>query len=322
MQITRRQLTLSALTTLYTGAWAQSGNLTVIVPQPAGGVTDVFTRAVAPALGRALGRTAVVDNVAGASGSLAANKLLSAPVDGGTVLVASSSETILNPLTVAAVKYKTSDFRLLGLINNSPLALYARHDLPANNLDELVALAKKSDKPLTYGSTGQGSMFHLVGEQLTTTTGIKALHVPYRGGMPMLTDLQGGTIDFTILTVDALLGSMVAGGKMKCIGVMSPKRLERFPNAATFLESKSAPNFGHPSIWLALMVPSSMPESLVATMHKAAVEALGNADVKKAIDAAGGSIPSTMSLAELTSYYQADAVKLQAVAKAANVMPQ
>ena len=280
MQITRRQLNLGVLASLCGDAWAQSGNLSVIVPQPAGGVTDVFSRAVAPALGRALGRTTVVDNAAGASGSIAANKLLSAPVDGGTILVASSSETILNPLTVASVKYRTSDFRLLGLINNSPLALYARNDLPANNLDELVALAKKSDKPLFYGSTGQGSMFHLVGELLASATGIKTLHVPYRGGMPMLTDLQGGSIDFTILPVDALLGTMVSGGKMKCIGVMSPKRLERFPNTATFLESKSAPNFGHPSIWLALIVPSSMGESLVTVMHKAVVEALSNADVR------------------------------------------
>lgn len=322
MHLTRRQLSLAALATLGGNAWAQKGNLTVVVPQPAGGLTDTFARAVAPALGRALERNAIVANIPGASGALAANKVLSAPTDGSIVLVATSSVTTLNPLTLAPVKYKASDFRLLGLINSSPMALFARKDLPANSLDELVALAKKSEKPLVYGSTGLGTVFHLLTEQLLNMTGMKALHVPYRGGMPMLTDLMGGTIDFTLLTVDALVGGMVAGGRIKCLGVMSPKRQERFPNAATFLESKSAPQFGHPTIWQAVIVPSSMPETMTQTVHKATLEALASTEVQKEVEVAGGKVPPPMNLAELASYYQADAVKLQALVKAANLTPQ
>ncbi|WP_162258062.1 MULTISPECIES: tripartite tricarboxylate transporter substrate binding protein [unclassified Hydrogenophaga] len=290
--------------------------------QPAGGVTDIFARAVAPALGRRLGRVVVVENVTGASGSIAATRLLAAEPDGSTLFVGSPSETVLAPLTLRAVRYKPKDFRLLGLVNDSPLALYARSDLPANNLDELVALARKrGDRPLSYGSTGQGSLFHLVTEMLLSTTGMQATHVPYRGGMPMLIDLQRGIIDFTMLPVDALLGSMIAGGRMKVLGVSSAQRLKRFPAAATFDESRSAPAFGRPSIWVGLLVPAAMSESISVQLHEVVADALGDADVRHAIDAAGGAVPSRMSLVEAARFYAADTVKLEALAKAAHVEP-
>ncbi|SFC24961.1 Tripartite-type tricarboxylate transporter, receptor component TctC [Polaromonas sp. OV174] len=306
-------------------AQTPSGHLTILVAQPAGGVTDIFARAVAPALGRGLGRVAVVENISGASGSIAANRLLAAVPDGSTLFVGSPSETVLAPLTLRAVRYKATDFRLLGVLNNSPLALYARSDLPANNLDELVALARKREgsgnRPLSYGSTGQGSLFHLVTEKLLSATGIQATHVPYRGGMPMLTDLQGGSIDLTMLPVDALLGSMVSGGRMKVLGVSSAQRLARFPAAATFDESRTAPSVGRPSIWVGLLVPAAMSESASAQMHKVVTDALGDADVRKAIDAAGGAVPSPMSLLEAAHFYSADTVKLQALAKAVHIQP-
>lgn len=328
MSISRRAFALSGLgaasLTVAPSLRAQTraGHLTVLVAQPAGGVTDVFARAVAPALGRGLGRVVVVENVTGASGSIAANRLLAAVPDGSTLFVGSPSETVLAPLSLRAVRYLPTDFRLLGLVNDSPLALYARSDLPANNLDELVALARKGgDRPLSYGSTGQGSLFHLVTEMLLSATNIQATHVPYRGGMPMLADLQRGTIDFTMLPVDALLGGMVAGGRMKVLGVTSAQRLERFPTAATFDESRSAPAFGRPSIWVGLLVPAAMSESVSVSLHKAVTTALDDADVRQAIQAAGGAVPPPMSLGDAARFYAADTVKLQALAKAAHVEP-
>lgn len=303
-------------------AQGHAASLTVLVAQPAGGVTDLFARAVAPALGRRLGRVAVVQNVAGASGSLAANRLLAAEPDGATLLVGSPSETVLAPLALRAVRYAPADFRLLGLINDSPLALYARSDLPANNLDELVALARRRiDQPLSYGSTGQGSLFHLVTQMLLSATDTEATHVPYRGGVPLLTDLRSGTIDFTMLPVDALLGSMVAEGRMKVLGVSSARRLQRFPAAPTFGESRSAPALAFPSIWVGLLAPAAMSESTSVQLHKAVTEALADADVHRAIDAAGGAVPPPMSLAENARFYAADTLKLQALARAARVEP-
>lgn len=326
MTISRRAIALSGMgAALLAGApraHAGTGTLTILVAQPAGGVTDVFARAVAPALGQGLGRVAVVENVAGASGSIAANRLLAAVPDGSTLFVGSPSETVLAPLTLRAVRYKPTDFRLLGLINDSPLALYARRDLPANNLDELIALARKGGEgPMSYGSTGQGSLFHLVTETLLSATGIRATHVPYRGGLPMLTDLQGGVIDFAVMPVDALLGSVVAGGRLKVLGVSSARRLERFPAAATFDESRAAPAIGRPSIWVGLLVPAAMSESASVQLHKIVTRALGNADVRKTIGAAGGAVPLPMSLLDAARFYAADTLKLQALAKAAQVEP-
>lgn len=304
------------------GALARAQPLSVLVAQPAGGVTDAFARALAPALGRGLGRVPVVENVTGASGSIAANRLLAAAHDGSTLFIGSPSETVLAPLTLRAVRYRPSDFRLLGLVNDSPLALYARTGLQADNLGALVALARQGgERPLSYGSTGQGSLFHLVTEMLLSSAGIQATHVPYRGGMPMLADLRSGAIDFTVLPVDALLGSLVAEGRMKVLGVSSAQRLGRFPAAPTFDESRLAPGLGHPSIWVGVLVPAAMDQGLSARLHQVVVQALGSAEVGHAVQAVGGRVPPRLSLPQAERFYAADAVKLQALAQAARVKP-
>lgn len=303
-------------------ARSRADQLTLLVAQPAGGVTDIFARALAPTLGRGLGRVAVVENVSGASGSIAANRLLAAVPDGSTLFVGSPSETVLAPLALRAVQYQPQDFRLLGLVNDSPLALYARNDLPANDLDGLVALARQGGHPpLSYGSTGLGSLFHLVTQTLLSATGMQATHVPYRGGVPMLTDLQRGVIDFTLLPVDALLGSMVAGHRMKVLGVMSAQRLRRFPGAATFDESRSAPAIGHPSIWVGLLVPAEMSDSTSERLHRIVTSALGDATVRQAIEAAGGAVPPALSLVDAARFYTDDTLRLQALARAAGLKP-
>lgn len=329
MTLSRRALALSAvgLASLAAAprlrAQARGDTLTVLVAQPAGGVTDAFARALAPALGRGLGRTPVVENVAGASGSIAANRLLAARPDGFTLLVGSPSETVLAPLTLRAVHYQPTDFRLLGLVNRSPLALYARSGLPADDLDGLLALARQAGAgPLTYGSTGQGSLFHLITETLLSATGVKATHVPYRGGMPMLVDLQAGNIDFTLLPVDALLDKVVEGGRIKVLGVSSAQRLQRFPGAATFDESRAAPPIGHPSIWVGLLVSAALSEGLCAHLHQVLGEALADPEVLKGIEASGGSVPTPLSLADAAQLYAADTTKLRALVRAAQVPRQ
>lgn len=329
MNLSRRAFTVAGMGAAALAAAprvrAQADRLTLLVAQPAGGVTDVFARAVAPVLAEALGRHAVVENVSGASGSIAAARLLAAVPDGSTLFVGSPSETVLAPLTLRAVRYRPADFRLLGLVNESPLALYARHDLPANDLDELVALARRrsadGEGPLNYGSTGQGSLFHLVTEMLLAATGIQATHVPYRGGVPLLIDLRGGILDFTMLPVDALLAGMVAGGRMKVLGVTSAQRLDAFPAAPTFDESRAAPDIGRPTIWVGLLAPATMSDSVSARLHRSVANALGDAGVRAAIHAAGGSVPPPMSLADADSFYASGTVKLQALAKAAHIEP-
>ena len=146
---------------------------------------------------------------------------------------------------------------------------------------------------------------------------MKATHIPYRGGMPMLKDLQGGVIDFAMLPVDALLAHMVASGKIKVLGVTSSHSLPRFPRAGTFDESRSAPRFGHPTIWVGLLIPTAWSASISAPLHQAVVDTCGDAEVQEAIGRLGGTVPPPMSMEDAAHFYAANAEKLQALAKAA-----
>lgn len=162
-------LALAALS-LAGGGWAQSfpqRPVTLMVPYPAGGVSDVIARTVNTALGKQLGQPVVVENLGGVSGAIAAQKTLSAPADGYLLFQGSPNELILSPLANAAVKFKSEDFRLLQMISVAPLAVIARADLPVSNGDELAAYAARmarEGRPLTYASVGPGSFYHFMGE--------------------------------------------------------------------------------------------------------------------------------------------------------------
>lgn len=326
-RLTRRLLALAAASLLPLGAMAQlppaGGTVSIIVPYPAGGVSDVLARVIAPALGKNLGRTVVVENVTGATGSIAANKVLNAPANGNLLFMGSPTETVLAPLTLKMVKYQAPDFRLLGVLNAMPLALYVRNELPVHSADDLVAYARKpGGKEVTYGSTGPGSFYHLAGDSLREAAGIQAVHVPYRGGAPLLQDMMAGTVDMMVMPVDNIIGKLVDGGKFRAVAVAAPQRLPRFPNVPTFAESKALARYTTPQVWLGLMVPSSTPEPLTAQLHKALGDTLAQPEVRQALEAASGTQPpATMSLAQAAAFYQAESARLTALAKAANLEP-
>lgn len=296
--------------------------VSIIVPYPAGGLSDLLARAIAPTLSKLLSRTVVIENITGASGSIAAAKVLNAPANGSMLFLGSPTEAVLAPLTLRTVKYQASDFRLISMMNTAPLALYVRGDLPVSNVDELLALAKQSTaKDLSYGSTGPGSLYHLAGDSFRAAAGINAVHIPYRGGMPLLQDLMGNNVDMTLMPVDGTIAKMVESGKMKAIAVAAPARSVRFPNVPTFSESKSMPRFTTPPVWGGVMVSSATPESVVAQLFKALSDTLAVPEVRQAIEAAGGGLPAPMTLGQMSDFYQGESVKLTALAKAAKLEP-
>jgi len=304
-----------------TGAHGQvprRGTLTIVVPYPAGGASDVLARAFAPAFSTAIGRSVIVENISGASGSIGAAKVLAAPGDGALLLMGSPTETILAPVTIKGVSYKPADFRLLGLVYTAPIALYARRDLPANSVDEAVALSRRGN-PLNYGSPGPGSLYHIVTEKLRSATGLAATHIPYRGGAPLLQDLMAGNIDLTMLPVDNVLGAMVDGGKIKVLGVTTAQRAARFPLAPTFDESASAKGFGHPGVWVGVFVARRTPEALTARLHQGLADALARDDTRKSLESTGGVVPKPVSLEEAGTFFSAETAALQGMARAANV---
>ena len=200
MHISRflKQLIAGSLTGLLLslGAMAQTfpaKPVSLMVPYPAGGLSDVLARLVNVPLAKHLNQPVIVENLGGVSGAIAAQKVLTAPSDGYYLFQGSPNELILSPLANAAVKFKSEDFRLVQIIGAAQIAFLARKDIPANTVDELLDYARKvakDGKPLTYASVGPGSFYHLLGEQLSKVTGIEMTHVPYKGGAPANQDLS------------------------------------------------------------------------------------------------------------------------------------
>ncbi|WP_179106872.1 tripartite tricarboxylate transporter substrate binding protein [Variovorax sp. KK3] len=308
----------------WSAAMAQAlpqGPLTLVVPYPPGGVSDVLARGFAPAFGHLVDRPIIVENLSGASGSIAATRFLGAVPNGSQILVGSPTETVLAPLTIKSLKYRAADFRLLGVLYSAPVALYVRPDLDARTVDDLADPARRAGKPLNYGSPGSGSLYHIVTEKLRSTMAIEAVHVPYRGGAPMLQDLMAGTIDFTMLPQDNVLGALVDTGKLRMLGVAADHRSARRPDVPTFDESARAKGIGRPSVWVGLFVPRTMPPQLVAQLHQTIVQALGQPQTRLALEATGGAVPAAMGLPEAEAFYAREMRILQDLAKAADVQP-
>jgi len=292
---------------------ATNGVITLYVPYPAGGTSDVFARALAPGLAAQLQRTVVVENLSGASGSIAVSKVLSRSATGDSLLLGSPTEAILAPATLKAVKYNPTDLRLVHVLSRPTLGVYVRADLPANNIDELVALAKAAkDKPLSYGSVGVGSVYHLAGDAFMQAAGLNLTHVPYRGGTPLLQDLMGSQLDMAFFPVDGNLIKMVSGGKMRIIGVTGPARSPLVPGAGTFAESKTLPRFSTVDVWGGVFVPKATPEAVVQSLHRAAQEAVNRPEVRKSLEtAAGVPLMPPMTLEQLTAFYNNEIAQYQ-----------
>ena len=168
--------------------------VTLMVPYPAGGLSDVIARTVNTTLSKNMGQPVLVENLGGASGSIGAQKVLSAPSDGQMIFQGSPNELILAPLAISAVKYKSEDFRLVQMIATAQIGFVTRKDLPVNNVDEFLDYARKeaqAGRPITYASVGPGSFYHLLGEHLSKVTNIPMTHVPYKGIAPALQDVMG-----------------------------------------------------------------------------------------------------------------------------------
>ena len=298
--------------------------VTLLVPYPAGGLSDVLARIVNNPLGKALGQTVIVDNVGGAGGAIAAQKVLSAPSDGYMLYQGSPNELILAPLAMSAVKFKSEDFRLVQMIGTANMAILARKDLPANTADELVDYARKvaaEGKPMTYASVGNGSFYHLLGEQMSKQTGVAMTHVPYKGGAPAQQDLLGGSVDIFITPFGAPQVELVNQGKLKFIAVLSPGRQNLIKTVPSVNESRQLKGFNH-AIWTGYFVKKDTPEPVVQALHKAVTAVLGDASVRSAIEANNLEVAKPLALADAAKAYTEGTAQFRAIAKAINLQPQ
>ncbi|RYY96528.1 MAG: tripartite tricarboxylate transporter substrate binding protein, partial [Comamonadaceae bacterium] len=259
----------------------------------------------------------------GASGSLAVVKAMGRAAAGDMLVVGSPTEMILAPATLQSARYKPEDFRPLAMLSSSQLALYARADLPMGNIDELVTWAKANpDKPLSYGSVGVGSIYHLAGQALADAVGVPMNHVPYKGGAPLLQDLAGGHIDMVLLPANGDMARRVATGRPKALAVTGNARSAVFPNVPTFAESRSMTRFATVNSWVGVFIPTAAPAPLAQAISRAVLASLGDAEVQQQLQAlAGVPIPPPMPASQLAAFYKAEIDSYTQAVKKAKLQP-
>lgn len=298
--------------------------VTLMVPYPAGGVSDVIARTLNVTLAKHLGQPVIVENLGGAGGAIAAQKVLNSPADGHLFFQGGPNELILAPLSNSAVKYKSEEFRLVQMITINPMAVLARKDLPVSNGDELIAYAKKAadaGTPMTYASVGPGSMYHLLGEHMSKQTGIAMTHVPYKGGAPAQQDLMGGLVDIFMTPFGKSHGQLVDEGKLKVVGVLSSERQAMFKKAPTLNESKALKGFVF-EMWSGYFVRKDTPESVVQALHKALSEVANDPAVRAALEAQAMVVPRPQPLTAMNKVYGDNIARYRAIAKAINLQPE
>lgn len=307
-------------------AWANNypaKPISLIVPYPAGGPSDFFARKVQPDAATQLGQQPIIiENLGGAGGSIGMSKLITAPADGYTVSLGSPMELVLAPMAIQGVKYKPEDFRLVAQFATTTTILAVRNSLNIKTVDELLAYARRNaDKPLTYGSVGPGSLYHLIGEKFSQLTKVQTLHVPYRGIAPLLTDLMGGQIDMAFLPMAGPVMPTIADGKLKALGITAkaPHPLFRqYPGMAS-MPGLSEMEF---DLWLGLQVAKGTPDDVVNRLNKTAYEVMQNAELRKALEATGNAILAPRSVAELARIYASETERYNAIARSINLQPQ
>ena len=296
----------------------------LMVPYPAGGLSDVIARTINTTLAKHLGQPVIVENLGGASGGIAAQKVLASPADGYYIFQGSPNELILAPLSNAAIKYKSEDFRLVQMISINPLAMFGRKDLPVNNGDELIAYARKTaaeGKPMTYASVGPGSMYHLLGEHMSKITDIPMTHVPYKGAAPAFQDLMSGQVDIFMTPYGKGQAALVDDGKLKAVTVLSAERQELIKKAPPLNDSVALKGFVF-DIWAGYFVHKDTPEAIVQLLNKALGEVANDPAIRSALEAHAMIVPRPQSLPALSQLYVANTDKYRAIAKSMNLQPQ
>ena len=298
--------------------------VTILVPYPAGGLSDVIARTVNTSLGKNLGQPVIVDNLGGASGSIAAQKVLNAPSDGSLVFQGSPNELILAPLALSAIKFKSEDFRLVQMIATAQIAFLARADLPVNTVDEFVDYARKAakqGKAVTFASVGPGSFYHLLGEQLSKVTDIPMVHVPYKGAAPAEQDLLGGQVDIFLAPYGKKYLELNKTGKLKVLAMLNPTRLDSVKDFPAISESKALKDFTF-NIWTGYFVKKDTPKPVVVALHKAITETLADPTVHAGLEANSLLTAQPLPLAAVGKVYADGTAQFRAIAKSINLQAQ
>jgi tripartite-type tricarboxylate transporter receptor subunit TctC len=306
-------LLLSLPGAAFAQAWP-SKPLKMLIPYPPGGATDILGRLISDKLAPMIGQPVLVENRAGASGNIAFDAVAKAAPDGYTLLMATANITINRAFSDKLPYNVLTDFQPISQVVSSQNYLVARANLPANSVKELIAYGKANPGKLTYGSSGIGTPL-LCMELLKSLGGITAVHVPYKGDAPAITDLLGGQIDLYCSTITGLVAH-TRSGKLKGLGVTSNRRADSLPDMPTIAEA-GVPGY-ELSSWYGILAPAKTPRPIVDQLNAAVVKIVAMPDVqKKMIE--GGSDPQSSSPDDFMARIRSDTDKFTKLVKDAGI---
>jgi len=257
----------------------------IVLPFAAGGSTDAVARAVGQKLSEALGQPVAIDNRPGATGAIASEHVARSTADGYTFLMATISTHVILPILNNKLAYDPGkDFALVSLVARAPNILVASPAIPANNMRELIALAKEKPGALTYASSGTGGITHLIGELFKTSAGIQAPHAPYKTGVQAVPDLVSGRIAWIF---DSIVWSLpqIRAGKLKGLAITSKERSPLAPDLPTVAES-GLPEFEGVT-WFGLVAPAATSKEIVGRMNSEVDKILRSTEMKDKLAAQG-----------------------------------
>jgi tripartite-type tricarboxylate transporter receptor subunit TctC len=291
-------------------------SITMIVPFAAGGSTDVVARIVAQKMSEDLGQQVIVQNVAGAGGNLGAGNVARAAPDGYTILMGTVATHALNPLILKSTPYDAEkDFSPISLLVVVPNVLVVNPELPAKNVEELVALLKADPDKYSYASSGNGTPLHLSGELFKSMAGVDMQHIPYKGAGPALNDVIGNQVPIMFDNLPSS-SSHIKAGTLRALAVTTAKRAPSFPDIPTIAES-GIPGY-ETYTWNALFAPANTPADVVARLNISANKALGDPAVAERMKEFSATIVGSTP-EELGAHVKAELAKWKPVVDGAHI---
>jgi tripartite-type tricarboxylate transporter receptor subunit TctC len=319
----KASLAVALVAMLFAAIAAQADNypsrpITMLVGFPPGGPTDALARLLGDAMGRSLGQTIVVETVSGASGSIAAGRVVHAAPDGYTIGIGNWSSHVGSPAIYALDYDVQKDLQPISLLAYSPLLILGKSALAPNSVAELITWLKARTSPTTFGTVGTGSAAQLGALSFSNAIGVRFQYVPYRGAGPAFQDLLSGQIELSCLEASASL-PYVQAGKIKAYAVVSDKRWSKLPDLPTTIES-GAPGVSLP-FWHGLWTTKGTPKEIIDRLDDAVKTALADATVRQRLETLGQVIfpADQQNPAALAGYQKAEIDKWWPIIKAAGI---
>ncbi|WP_025137440.1 tripartite tricarboxylate transporter substrate binding protein [Achromobacter sp. DH1f] len=320
MKILQRLLCVAAAGALSASAVAAdsypSQPITLVNPYAAGGPADVLGRALARELEKQLGKTVIVENKAGGGAAIGANFVARAKPDGYTLLLGTSAAHVVTPLMQQTPYDGIKDFAFVSIVANQPNMLVVRPTLKAENIEQLIAMARKEPGRINYASAGPGSSPHLGAELFRERAGVDIVHIPYSGAAPAINDLVGGQVDMAVLNLAASL-QFIRSGRLKALAYANDKRSPLLPDVPTLAESgvKGAES----ASWYSLAAPKGTPPEVLQRLNDAVAKVNANPEYAKLMQAQGVDLWN-MTPQEATAFVEKDQTAMHKLVQAAGLM--